>query len=809
MRASYNWLKRYIDLSAPPEEIAHRLTMVGLEVESFEDLGKKYENFVVGRVLEVEKHANADKLSVCKVNVREKILQIVCGAPNVAIGQKVIVGLVGAIVPHNQHDPLGKPFKLTNAKIRGVESFGMICSASELGLGEDKSGVLVLPADAPVGTPVGEYFQQDDVVFEIGVTPNRPDALSHIGIARELGGLYNLPLNIPEIDLKEGKLPIAKHASITVDDSTGCPRYTARAVFGVKIAESPAWLQGLLKTVGVRSVNNVVDITNYVLMEIGQPIHAFDYDKLRDHTIRVRRASEEESFVTLDHKERKLKNDTLMICDGQGPVAIAGVMGGMESEIWASTKNVLIESAYFAPGTIRRTSKFLGLSTDASQRFERGCDPNITAWAADRVASLIHEICGGEILANSIDVYPDKVEPKQVTLRVRKTNEVLGTSLSGEKISQLLGRIGITQTDSNKDGSLTFEVPTFRPDIEREIDLVEEVARLHGYDNIDTNVRTSIQLPEAIDQVRLDDTLRSWLVGRGYYEVISNSMLSNSLASIDSADAVQVANPISVDMAALRTNLVISALQVIRNNIHHGTKNLRFFEIGKTYFREFESSVKRPVEGFREENCLLLAISGFARPQSWSGGTPRNVDIFDLKGELEGLFSKISLDKFKFIPYTTSNALTDIGLSLEIYGTTNGHLGRVREDLRKKFDIEQDVFFAQLSLDAFSSGKRHEKIYHALPEYPSVLRDIALITDEAVASGDLHREISEAGGKLLSRIELFDIYRGDQIGSGKKSSAFALEFQSLEKTLSQQEVDETMSKILKHLSIKFNASLRM
>jgi phenylalanyl-tRNA synthetase beta chain len=811
MRTSFNWLKQYVEISATPEEVAKRLTMVGLEVESVEYLGKKYDNFVIGYVVDVQKHPNANKLTICKVNVGIEELQIVCGAPNVSAGQKIIVGKIGAVVPHNQHDPGAKPFTLTRAKIRGIESFGMICSAFEMGLGEDASGIFILDENAVVGTSLAEYLNEDDVVFEIGITPNRPDAMSHIGIAREIAALFNANLKLPGIQIAEGETLVANHASVDVQDLENCPRYTARVMFNVKIGPSPAWLQVFLKAIGLRPVNIIVDITNFVLMEVGHPIHAFDYDKLSGHVIQIRPATEGEVFVTLDHKQRKLRRDTLMICDDSGSVAIAGVMGGMNSEISNLTKNVLIESAYFNSKNIRKTSKHFGLSTDASQRFERGCDPNVTEWAANRVASLIQELAGGELLKGSIDIYPTQTEPLKIPLRLTKTNEVLGTTLDSESVCNLLQKIGVRRVDvaTQNHRGLMFEIPTFRPDITQEIDLIEEVARLHGYDNIEVDHRASIQLPDTADPKSIVDSIKESLIGNGYHEVVSNSMQPKSLASMMSKDFIEVANPLSMDMASLRTSLVPNALQIVKNNISHGTPNMRFFEVGKTYFVEHNKSETRWIPGYREEDRLVLVITGTIDRITWSEVSPRKVDIYDLKGEIEVLCEKISLDKFKFIPYTTSNALSNLGLYVEIYGENRGFLGKIRGDILKQFDIEQDVYVAEISFEKNASDIPTVKKFKPLPEYPSVLRDIAIITDDALPASELLQAIHEAGGLLLKDIQLFDIYRGNQVPPGKKSSAFALEFQSLEKTLSQEEIDTIMSKIMDNVSSKFNATLRM
>lgn len=831
MRASLNWLKQYVEIPMAPEELASKLTMVGLEVESIERLGEKFDKFVIGRVVDVVKHPKADKLTVCTVNTGEKELRVVCGAPNVAAGQTVIIGLVGAVVPRNQHDPEGKPFTLTEAKIRGIESFGMICSAYEMDLGDDKDGIMVLKDEKAIpGIPLAKYFGIDDIAFEVGITPNRPDAMSHIGIAREVASLQGMRLRLPSIKLEEGTRTATEAATIVIEDKENCPRYTARVVTGVKVGESPAWLRKLLEAIGVRPVNNVVDITNYVLMEIGHPIHAFDYDKLAGHTIIVRRAVEGEFFVTLDHKVRKLKSDTLMICDGRGPVAMAGVMGGENSEISDSTINVLIESAYFNPRNIRKSSKHFGLSTDASQRFERGADPNITEWAANRTAMLVQEICGGNILKGAIDIYPDKINPRIIEVRIDRANSILGTLLNAETINDLLKTIEVIPLTNVAAGEhkLRFQIPTFRPDLEREIDLIEEIARIYGYDNIETKVRASISLPEKKPEVMLTDSMRQWLVGRGFNEVVTNSMQPKpsfeetfSIAKFEFAPGdtkpspmgsvlvevpVEVANPISKDMSMLRTWISTSLLQIVRNNIFHGIRDIRIFEIGKAYFRNKDSN-PRILTAYREENRLAVMMSGLTVQKNWSAPQGRETDLYDLKGELEALFQKNSLDKFKFIPYTTGNALTDLGLLVVINGATKGCLGKVKPDMLKSYEIEQDVFFAEIILDGIAQPA--DRKFEALPVFPSVLRDLALVVDESVPVEQLIGTLHRAGGELIAAVELFDIYRGNQIGQGKKSCAFALQFQSRDKTLTQEEIDAVMKRLIGQVASQFQAIVRM
>ncbi|HEY6192083.1 MAG TPA: phenylalanine--tRNA ligase subunit beta [Bacteroidota bacterium] len=811
MKLSLNWLKEYVGISAPVSELAERLTMLGLEVEDVHDLGERYKGFIIGAVLDVRKHPGADKLVLCRVNTGAEILEIVCGAPNVGSGQRVVVALPGAVVPHDQHDPQGKPFKVTRAKIRGEVSNGMICSEYELDLGGDRDGILILGDGAKPGQALADYLGLDDIVLEIGVTPNRPDALSHIGIAREIALLYTGKLTIPSARIKEAKKKASGAARVRIEDRINCPRYTARVVEGVTIADSPEWIKKRLTAVGIRPVNNVVDITNYVLMEIGQPLHAFDYDKIAGKEIIVRQSAKGESFTTLDGKARLLQGSELMICDRSGAIALAGVMGGANSEISASTRNVFIESAYFNPRSIRRTSKALGLSTDASQRFERGMDPNGTVWAADRAASLIQSECGGEILKGRIDVYPRKVTPRRIPLRVEKVNDLLGITLTAKEISQLLKRLWIfpaqKKTSKLASAQLTFEAPTWRPDLEREIDLIEEVARVYGYDRIDAKSGAEVRYAETTHSDDFEGYLRQLLSGSGFNEMVTNSMQERSVAGLTSEHVVEIANPISKDMAALRTSLIPSLLSVVGNNISHGSRDIRLFEIGKAYFREDTPPNQGSTPEFREETRLVLGLSGSALPRSWDR-KPRQFDMSDLKGEVEALFNKIFLDKFKFIPYSTTKALTEVGLSIEINGRDAGMMGRIRADVLKKFEVEQDLFVAELSIDALESSRSGVRSYRPLPRYPSVVRDLALTVDQAVETGRIEEEIRSAGGQLLTKVELFDIFSGEQIEAGKKSCAFALEFMSEDHTLVQEEVDKIMEKIIQRVASRLQATLR-
>ena len=810
MRISLNWLKEYVEITCAISELSERLTNVGLEVEGIDDLGAKYQGFVVGKVLATHRHPNAEKLTLCDVLVGKDTLRIVCGAANVAAGQKVPVGLVGAVVPHNQHDSGGTPFTLTPVKLRGEISNGMICSAYELGLGEDKEGILVLADGAKAGTPLARHLGLEDHVLEIGITPNRPDAMSHFGVAREVAAFLGKKLKIPKILLAESRRRVATQLKVSIADTQNCPRYTARVVSGVRVGSSPKWLQDRLHAVGIRAVNNVVDVTNFVLMEMGQPLHAFDAGKIEGGKIIVRRATDGESFSTLDGKTRLLNGEMLMICDAKKSIAVAGVMGGASTEITNSTTNIIIESAYFHPRSIRRTSKCLGLSTDASQRFERGADPEITKAAADRAAALIQSVAGGEVLKGVVDVYPRHIRRRLVTLHPERLNEILGTTLTAATVSTILRRFEIKKISAKKEGkrsAFKFEVPSFRPDLEREIDLIEEAARGYGYDNLPTAQSVSHRLSDSSAGKDLTDAMRATLTGNGFREVVTNSMQELSKAKAMSEHVVELANPINKDMAALRPSLIPSMLDVVRNNQSQGENNLRLFEVGVVYEKSVLSSPGRFFAEFHEDERIIMVAHGFAHPTTWNQPA-KSVDLFDLKGEVESFLTKIFLDKIDFIPYPTTKALTEKGLSVEINGEYVGILGEVREELLRLYEIDQPVFVAELSIEGISRHATKPRKFQPLLRFPVLLRDMAFVLSRDVSVGSMQKEIREAGQPLLRHVELFDLYAGEQVPEGKKSVAFGLEFSANDRTLNQEEVDSILQRIIQRMEKSFEATLR-
>ncbi|HEY9188257.1 MAG TPA: phenylalanine--tRNA ligase subunit beta [Ignavibacteria bacterium] len=799
MKVSFNWLKNYIDLSITPQEIEEKLTMSGLEVESIEEIGKDLKDFIIAEVKEVEKHPNADKLTVCKVFDGNIIHQIICGAPNVAAGQKVVLGLAGATVPRNAHSPQGEPFKLSKVKIRGVESNGMICSEYELGLGENHEGILVLKDDAPVGKKFLEYLNIEDVVFEIGITPNRPDALSHIGVARELSAILDIPYKLPEISISEDSESAYNFIGIEIKDIDACPRYVARVIKDVKIAPSPEWLQKYLKAVGLRPINNVVDITNFVLYELGHPLHAFDYDKISGKKIIVRTANEGETFITLDGKEHKLNNDTLLICDTEKGIAIAGVMGGENSEISDQTVNVVLESAYFKPQSIRKTSKLLGLSTDASYRFERGADYDIQVFAVNRAAQLIQKIAGGRILKGIIDIYPKLISNRIINLRIDRLNFVLGSSISKDECVRILSRLGV-KIISDKGNVVECEVPSFRPDLEREIDLIEEVARIYGYNRIEDQLNSTINYSTTPPKQEIESEIRLALYSLGFNEILTNSLLERKEAEVFSDKLVSILNPISQTMNTMRPSLIPGALQIIKRNINIGENNLRLFEIGNI-FEKIGSGDK--LEDYYERKSLMLCITGDAELQNWNQKN-RSVDFYDLKGELESLFSKLRIDDYRFEIVKENEFVLNIIHGKKIIGS----IQKVDKEILKLYDLEQDVFISEIDIESLDSIPKRIKKYIPPSKFPVVKRDIAFVLDENINVQKIEELIRKSSKISLGKVELFDIYSGGKLGAGKKNVAFSLEFVSKDNNLTSEEVDSEIKAITKELENKFNAQLR-
>ncbi len=688
MKLSLNWLKTYLNINLSPDELVKGLISVGIEVEDVIDQAKKLDKFVIGKVLERVKHPNADKLSLTKVDVGDKVLSIVCGAPNVDAGQTVCVALVGAIVPNGE-------FEIKKSKIRGELSEGMICSAKELNLGDDHSGIMVLPDELKIGSPFAEYLKQNDTIIEISITPNRGDLLSHIGVGREAGFLVNEKIKLPDVTLKQNSEDIKNFISVEVSNPDSCKRYCGILVKNVKIKESLEWMRNYLQSAGLRPINNIVDITNFVMMECGQPLHAFDYDKIGGKKIIVRDAGSDKKFTTLDGKERDLKEDYLLICDADKPVGLAGIMGGANSEISNDTKNVFIESAYFDPVVIRKASKLLGLQTDSSYRFERGVDIEITEWACKRAASLMAEFGEGEIVGGIADIYPNKIERSNIGLRIDYLNRLTGIEFNAAQVKDLLGKIDIKYIEE-KDGRLMFEIPYFRnEDIQREVDLTEEVLRLYGYANITDSDRDMINLDTRDYSNKLVDIqteYKKYFAGRGFKEIITNSLISEEEAALFSEDYISLQNA-GKGMNVLRTNLIVGALNSVRYNLNHKVNSLKLFEVGNVFKYGVEDTNNKILQN--KAKILILAGEFDLISSNKNADKSRNFDINDIKGETEMLFGKFNIEINKFNDYYYTD-FYDCKIDYLRGNVLQATLIQFSVQFLKKFDIEKPVFVCEI-----------------------------------------------------------------------------------------------------------------
>ncbi len=799
MKISLNWIKEFVNLNdISTEDIAAKLTMSGLEVEDVVDQKKLYKNFIVGYVKETEKHPNADKLAICKLFDGKSDLQVICGAPNVAAGQKVVFAPIGTIIPNGN-------FEIKKAKIRGIESNGMICAEDELLLSDDHTGIMVLDESLEAGLSISEVLKLDDVILEIAITPNRPDALSHIGVARDLSALFDRDLHIPEIKLNETEEDINQLASVIIEDKINCPRYIATVVKDVTITESPEWLKNKLEKIGLRPRNNIVDITNLILHECGQPLHAFDLDMLADKKIIVKSTKSETNFTTLDSKERKLPQNTLMICDGQREVAIAGVMGGENSEITQSTKNILIESAYFNSTSVRKTSKTLGLSTDASYRFERGTDPSITKYAAQRCAQLVSELADGKIVKGILDVYPNVILPKEIELRFSRTTKILGYHIPSEKIKNILSRLGLALKVLD-DNRLLVSVPTFRPDLEREIDLIEEVARINGYDNIPAVSKINITLEKKIDETETDEQIRQAANALGFFEMINNPLQSEK-AAVLTGNPIKISNPLSEDMECLRTSLLSGALITVAKNIRQGVKDIKLFEIGDVFNKVTDNEIKS-FDDFKETQKLLFVISGNVSVKTWNT-VEKESDFYFLKGLIDSFLRKITLDNVLIdLYYSTANEIYAYYLTKNFQEMVLGIGGRIKSEVLTQFDINQDVYCFEFDLSAMKAIHSNQKTYNEPLKYPKITRDFAFVLDKSVKYLDVKDFIKKKSSKLLKEISIFDVFENESLGTDKKSLAFTLEYYDDKRTLTEEEVESDFNNLIALITKEFNAQLR-
>jgi len=801
MIVSLEWLRNYVNVSLPVEELAHRLTMAGLEVEAVRRLNPFLERVVTTKVGSVRRHPGADRLHLCQASDGKTKYHIVCGAPNVKEGIIVPLALPGA--------QLASGMAIQETRIRGEFSQGMLCSRKELGLGEDASGIWILPEETPVGIPVRDALGIEDEIIDVAVTPNRSDCLSILGIAREVAAICEVALQYPAISVVETGPEITTLSNITIDDPEGCPRYAARIVQGITVGPSPKWLRDRLEAVGLRSINNIVDVTNYILMEMGQPLHAFDFDRLREHRIVVRRARAGERFTTLDEMERTLFDDTLLICDGQGPVAIAGIMGGLDSEIASITTRVLIESAYFDPRSIRRSSKNLGLRTESSYRFERGVDPEGVVRALDRAAQLMMEVGGGQIAEGRIDVYPRPITAPLLVLDVDRTNRFLGTDLSPGEIGEVLGRIEL-QVETIDSNRLQVSVPSFRPDITRVVDLAEEVARLVGYDRVPvTCPEASIEAEPVDPHLNLRQEIKELLRGAGFFEALNYSFISHeSLGKLSFSqddpklNPIPVLNPLSEEQGVMRTTLVPGLLETAHYNFDHGNEDLRIFELSKVFLPRKEELLPA------EPHHLVGLMAGERVPQTLYGGLG-GIEYADLKGVVEEVLELFHFRGVEFIaekvpPYLDSFHAAAIFHDGELLGA----LGRVHPDVENAFDLKKPTYIFEIDFETAYRLRRQHSLYRSLPRFPSVSRDMAVIVDESLPVQRVEDFIWQLQEPMLERVEIFDIYRNSQLGDGKKSIGYRLLYRSAERSLTDAEVNEMHGRLVERVLKSFHATLR-
>ena len=820
MKISYNWLRDYIDTILSVEEISHLLTDIGLEVEAveeFESLKGGLKGVVTGEVKTCIRHPNADKLSVTTVDVGgPELLNIVCGAPNVATGQKVVVATIGTMIYKGDES-----FEIKKSKIRGELSEGMICAEDELGLGNAHDGIMVLPEDVSIGIPASEFFGiTNDVVYEIGLTPNHADAASHLGVARDLAaaisarGLENNPATVKRPDVSGFKsdnndLPI----KVLVEDAEACPRYSGLTVSGIKVGPSPTWLADRLKAIGVRPINNVVDITNYILFEYGQPLHAFDAAAITGNIVVVKKLAEGTPFVTLDNVERKLGAGDLMICNSGEPMCIAGVFGGTKSGVTESTTAVFLESAYFNPVSVRKTSKLHTLKTDASFRFERGTDPEITVVALKRAAMLIKEICGGTISSDVVDVYPAPAQHKRINLDYSYVNRFVGQDIPADDIKVILKGLEIKVLEESATG-LELEIPPFKVDVTGIADVIEEILRIYGYNKIDAGekLNSSISYHQRPDREKLQNLVADFLSSNGFNEILTNSLSSSAYYEggtwFDPAKCVKILNPLSRELDVMRQTLLFSGLESVAYNLNRRQLSLKLFEFGFVYELS-GANVKGNVEkNFREQKLLSMFVTGQASPESWYKADSKT-DFYQLRSFVTGALKKTGLELNRLQTAENLPSFFADGAVYQLNGKAIYCIGRLNDKLLKQFAIGQPVFYAGIHWDNLVQAiKSHTVTYREVSKFPEVRRDLALLLDQSVKYADLEAIAFKTGRKLLKNVNLFDFYEGDKIESGKKSYAISFILQDEDKTLTDKEIDKFMNRLAEVFEKETGAKVR-
>ena len=822
MKISYKWLKDLLTFDVSAEEVSRYLTNCGLEVEGIENaemVRGGLKGLVVGEVLTCEAHPNSDHLHVTTVNVGgEEPLHIVCGAANVAAGQKVIVATIGTTLYNGDES-----FTIKKSKLRGEPSEGMICAEDEIGLGSSHDGIMVLDADAVPGTPASDYFHMEsDTIFEIGLTPNRCDAICHAGVARDLyaalvqDGRSCSPLILPNVPEVKPIAHVKLRVDVSVENTKDCPRYSGLLFDNVKVADSPEWLQNKLRSVGVRPINNVVDITQFIMLELGQPMHAFDADKIKGNKVIVKNLPEGTPFVTLDGNEVKLSKDDLMICNAEDGMCIAGVYGGLHSGITNETTRLFLESAYFNPVSIRKTAKRHGLKTDASFRYERGCDPSITVYALKRAAALVQELTGASIISELVDIYPHRIEPAQITLKYDQVNKVAGKVIDKPIISKILSMLGM-EVQSSGDEQLLVRVPLSKADVTRPIDLIEEILRIYGYNNIEIPDTLFYKMPTAKNEnpaYQMQMTISTYLADNGFFEVMNNSLTKSEYAEtfdfIDANASVKLLNPLSNELNVMRQSLLFGGLENISRNVNNKNPNLRLFEFGKTYHYNTEAAPDADVtERYPEKEEFVMFVTGKEGEDSWNHKAA-DLDLFYLKNMVENVLMKINfpMQKLKLTMDDDRRMFSD-HLTYNLGDERVVSMGQLSPAVLKKFDLKKPVYYAEFNLPAVRNVAAEQAVkYHVITTYPAVKRDLALVVDKDVTYDTLEKIGMKYGSKLVKQISLFDVYEGDKIEAGKKSYAMNFVLQNPEKTLTDEEINKTMNKLIAAYEREAGAKLR-
>lgn len=802
MRVSYNWLREYVDFSLSPQELAKSLTMAGLEVSDILYSGSEVENVVIGEILSIKPIPQTERLSLCQVSDGKQIFPVVCGATNIKVKDLVPFARVGAKLPGGR--------RISKAKIRGQTSYGMLCSEKELGVGEDASGIYILPPGCKLGEDIKKVLALEEVVLEVELTTNRSDCASIFGIAREVSAILGANLKPPRIELKENGISVFDLAKVEILDSEACRRYSARVIRDLKVGSSPSWLVKKLESVGLRAINNVVDVTNYVLIELGHPLHAFDYDKLYEHKIIVRFATPGEKLLTLDNEERKLTENNLVIADAKRPVALAGIMGGIETSVDFSTRNVLLESAYFTPRVVRRTARQFGIDTESSYRFERGVDVENLLIASNRACQLIQELAGGKVACGVIDVYPHPFSPVEIEFSAEETNRILGSDISLEEMGGILKRLGFKI--SEKEGEkhlLSVKVPSYRNDISCQIDLIEEIARLYGYDKIPQAMPKMKISDSADDKVLiLEDIVRDVLTRLGLCEVVSRSLVSpeyyNELGSSilrEFKEAVEIANPLSREQSILRTSLLPGLISILKWNLNHGTSDMKIFEIGRVFF---------PGSPLPEEKRILAgAMIGIQEEQYWRD-SPKTIDFYYVKGIVDSLLKELGIQRIESEIEKSSHFLLDDRVSNKIM-VENEHLGdfgELAQEVLRKMEFKDKVYIFELDFDRLCKVMDIKKKYRKLSRFPWVSRDISLVVPEGLTFREICVKIKNVGGEIVQDVKLFDVYFGEQIGEGNKGLTCKVIYQSMEKTLNDEQVNSLHMRIIEALERDLKVKVR-